>query len=114
MSPKVPAREAAAARVTHALVGTVDGLQLQEAHVAQHIAATVAEECLSGVVEECGSWYCSTSCLAGGRRSALRLVTGAAMLWRPSPSVRLSLAIVRDGSCAQLAVEIKKRNVPLL
>ena len=57
MSPKVPAREAAAARVTHALVGTVDGLQLQEAQVALLIAATVAEECLSGVVQEFGSWY---------------------------------------------------------
>ena len=81
MSPKVPAREAAAARVTHALVGTVDGQQLQEAHVTQLIAATVAEECLPGVVEEFGSWYCSTSCLAWGHRSALRLVSGAAMLW---------------------------------
>ena len=77
MSPKVPAREAAAARVTHALVGTVDGLQLQEAHVAQHIAATVAEECLPGVVEEFDNWQCSTSCLAWGHRSALCLVSDA-------------------------------------
>jgi hypothetical protein len=77
MSPKVSAREAAAARVTHALVGTVDGQQLQETQVTQLIAATVAEECLPGVVEEFDNWQCSTSCLAWGHRSALCLVSDA-------------------------------------
>jgi hypothetical protein len=34
----------------------------------------------------------------------------AETLWRPSPSERLRLAIVRDGSSAQLAVEINKKQ----
>ena len=48
----------------HALVCTVEGQQLHEAQVAQLIAATMAEECLSGVVQEFDSWYYSPSCLA--------------------------------------------------
>lgn len=42
----------------HALVCTVEGQQLHEAQVAQLIAATMAEECLSCVVHEFDSWYC--------------------------------------------------------
>jgi hypothetical protein len=49
----------------HALVCTVEGQQLHEAQIAQLIAATMAEECLSGVVQEFDSWcfnlLCSTS-----------------------------------------------------
>jgi len=48
----------------HALVCTVEGQQLHEAQVAQLIAATMAEECLSGVVQEFDSWYYSPSSLA--------------------------------------------------
>jgi hypothetical protein len=47
----------------HALVCTVEGQQLHEAEVAQLIAATMAEECLSGVVQEFDGWYCSPSAL---------------------------------------------------
>lgn len=42
----------------HALVCTVEGLQLHESQVAQLIAATMAEECLACVVQEFDSWYC--------------------------------------------------------
>ncbi len=41
----------------HALVCTVEGQQLHEAQVAQLIVVAMAEECLSGVVEEFDSWY---------------------------------------------------------
>ena len=67
----------------HALVCTVEGQQLHEAQVAQLIAATMAEECLSSVVQEFDSWYYSaTGFLLKSIRSYF-MCAGAAMRWRP-------------------------------
>jgi hypothetical protein len=96
----------------HALVCTVEGQQLHEAQVAQLIVAAMAEECLSGVVQEFDNWCYSspasrlheplprlheprlaTSSSSKTSFSSLFACAGAATLWRPSRCERLNLDI---------------------
>jgi hypothetical protein len=64
----------------HALVCTVEGQQLHEAQVAQLIAATMAEECLSSVVQEFDSWYYYATGFLLKSTHSYFICTGAAML----------------------------------